>query len=684
MKKILCITTLAVLLTPFLNAQVDRSKRPAPGPTPNVVVGSYQKQVLPNGLTVLVVEDHKIPKVSYNLFVDYDPIMQGAQEGYVEFAGGLLGTGSETKSKDQFNDELDFIGANANFSSTGFFASALKKHNEKLLELVSDALIHPKFTQEELDKIRKKALSALAAAKTEPDAIAQRVASQLVYGKDHPYGQNQDENSVNAITLDQCRQFYQNYFRPNVSYLAIVGDITMTEALPLVTKYLGSWERKEVPKQQYSTPVPPAKNTIALVDRPNAVQSVIRVTYPLPFRIGEPDYIKGRIMNIILGGGTFRLFNNLREKHGYTYGAYSQLNPDKYISEFEATAEVRNSVTDSALVQILYEMNRMRSEAVPAEELEMVKNYASGTFSLSLEKPETVANFALNIEKYQLPSDNYNNYLKNLASVSVADIQQAARNYLKPENAYFVVVGKAEEITKPLAALTPGNNIRYFDVDGKEYDPTQKIKAAPADMTAEKVIEKYLEAVGGRKALTKMKDITVSMTTSIQGMTLSFKNYRKAPNRMMVEISAGGMVMSKQVFDGTKGYVNSPMGNEELSGEMLDALRNEAIFNPELDYAGNGFKLQLVGIEDIGGKEAYKVEIIPSSGDKSTSYFDVNTGLKVREMTSEGSTDFSDYREVKGVKLPFQMDAEMQGQALQLKVETVEINKKLKDTLFKI
>jgi zinc protease len=684
MKKIIIYISTLIFLLNHLEAQVDRSKKPLPGPPPKIEIGSYQKQVLPNGLTVIVVENHKIPKVTYQMSIDNDPVMEGDMKGYIDLSGELIGTGTKKRTKDQINDEIDFIGARVNFNATGFFATCLKKHNEQLLDIVSDALINANFTQEELDKAKKKTLSGLAAEKTEPNAILERINKLVVYGKEHPYGLSMSEASVNAITLDKCKEYYTTFVRPNKAYLAIIGDITFSEALPLITKYFGGWEKKDVPAFRYMMPRSPEKNTISLCDRPASVQSVIKVSYPVAYKVGDKNYIKAKVMNTILGGGTFRLFNNLREKHGYTYGAYSQLAQDKYVGNFWATAEVRNSVTDSAIVQILYEMKRMLTEPVPQEELDMVKNYVSGNFALSLEKPETIANFALNIERYGLPKDYYEKYLSSLAAITSADIKEAASQYLKPGNCNVVVVGKAEDIVKPLTALTPGNKIRYFTNEGIEYDPSNLVKQAPSDITAESINEKYLKAIGGRERLEKVKDITLNMSTSMQGMTLVFKNYKKAPDKLMVEISMGGSVVSKQIFDGTKGFITSPMGNEEVSGTALADMKSEARFLPELSYSSLGISLKLMGIEDINGKPAYKIEFTNAEGKKTSSYYDADTYLKVKDVTREGSSMYSDYREVKGIKFPFIIDAEMGNQSIKLEINSVEINSNLKDDLFKI
>ncbi|HEX3075039.1 MAG TPA: insulinase family protein, partial [Ignavibacteriales bacterium] len=226
-------------------------------------------------------------------------------------------------------------------------------------------------------------------------------------------------------------------------------------------KYLSPWKKGTEIKYTYPQPAAPKENIVALVDRKNSVQSTLRVGYPVDLKIGSKEAIESGVANTILGGGVFRLFQNLRETHSYTYGAYSSLASDRLVGNFTASAEVRNPVTDSALTQILYEMKRMREEPVPADELTKAKNYISGSFALSLERPQTVANFAINEERYGLPSDYYENYLKSIEEVTSPDVMTAANKYILPENSYIIVVGKAEEIADKLKPFGP---IKYFDI----------------------------------------------------------------------------------------------------------------------------------------------------------------------------------------------------------------------------
>ncbi|MFH0894361.1 MAG: pitrilysin family protein [Bacteroidota bacterium] len=683
MKKLILISA-AILLSLSVNAQVDRSKIPVAGPAPLIQLGKYESFILPNGLKVFVVENHKLPKVSYSLVLDYDPIFEGEKAGYVQCAGTMLGTATTSRTKEQIDEQTDFMGASLEFSSGGFFGSCLKKHNEKLLELMSDIILNAQFKQDELDKVRTQLKSGLASEKNDPDAMAQRVGGTILYGKDHPYGENITDKSLDNVKLEDCKAFFSTYFKPNVGYLAVVGDITMAEVRPLIEKYFSAWQQGTVPTLSYKAPAAPSKPVVCIVDKPGAPQSVVNLMYPVDFKPNNPDAIKMKVMNTALGGGTFRLFNNLREKHSFTYGCYSQLQPDELAARFNASASVRTSVTDSAFTEILYEMNRLRNEAMPQAELDMVKNYLSGTFALSLERPQTIANFAINTERYNLPKDYYANYLKNLAAVSIQDVQAMAQKYLLTGNSYIFAVGNAAEITETLKKFSPDGKIVFYDKEANVYDPTQTLKPAPAGMTADQVVGNYIKAIGGDKNLMKIKDITTKMSTSMQGQTLTFTSYRKAPNKSKTEIAMGPMVVQTIVFDGVKCMSMSAMeGSKELKDKELEDMKYQSIMHLELYYAKYAVKSELMGVEKVNDKDAYKVDVTMPNGTKTTDYFDVATGLKVRSIEGEGSqTELSDYREVNGVKFPHKIVQSAGPQTFELKVDLIEINKKLKDSFF--
>ncbi len=690
MKNKVLVLLLMFLVSAVTFAQLDRSKKPAPGPAPEIKLGDYDSFTLKNGLKVFVVTNTKVPKVAFNLVLDRDPILEGKNAGYLEATGQLMRTGTKSRTKDKLDEEIDFIGASINTSSNGVFGQSLKKHVNKLLDLMSDIVLNPNFTQEELDKIVKQMLSGLAAEKDDPNAISGKVKNILYFGKDHPYGEPLTEETAKSITLDMCNEYYDTYFKPNIAYLAIVGDINKSEAKKLVEKYFGKWKSKEVPTKTYETPKSPVVNKVAIVDRASSVQSVISLGYPIELKIGSEDALKISILNTILGGSfASRLNQNLREKHGFTYGAGSSFNADEYIGSFTASTTVRNSATDSAITEMINEIKKIRSEKVSDEELQLTKNYMTGNFSRSLENPQTIANFAINIEKYGLPKDYYKNYLKNLNAVTADDLLATAKKYIKPNNMHILVVGNSEEVAKNLTRFSVSNKIDYYDINGNVVDPSAK--KLPTGITVEQVLNKYIEAAGGKENMLKVKDKTTKLTGTVQGMNLTITISQKEPNKLYQFIDAG-VFQQKTIFDGERGRSEQMGQVQELTGEQIEEMKLQGSIHTILKYDELGIKNELVGLESVNGKDAYKVAMTTPSGKKSTYYYSVESGLLVRTIstanTPQGSfnqtTDMDDYRDVQGVKYPFKLTQSFGPQTIDLVVSSIEINSGLSDSLFEI
>lgn len=674
------------LLTLF--SQVDRSKPPKPGLPPEVKLGEYVSYQLNNGLKVFLVENHKLPRVAFKLVFDIDPVLEKEKAGYVSASGQLLRTGTKTRSKEQLDKEIDFIGAELSAGSTGAFAMCLKEHSAVLAELLSDIIINATFKQEELDKIKLRMKSDLEASKDDPEEIARVVRNVLVFSKDHPYGEPVTEKTIENISLEDCRDYYTKFFKPNAAYLAVIGDITLEETKPLVQKFFGAWEKKEVPAFEYKDPLPPDGGRIAIVNRPNSVQSVINVAYPVELKPWDKEVNAASVTNTILGGGVFRLFKNLREKHGYTYGAYSTLRKDKLAGSFNAYANVRNEVTDSAVIQILLEMKRIRDEKVLEEELQEAKNYLTGNFAMQLEEPETIADFAINIERYNLPKNYYKDYLKNLNKVTIDQISGAAGKFIKPDNAYILIVGNADSIEQKLLSATGIKKINYYNQFGFEIN---KLSDLPLGLTADKVIETYIDSIGGRENILKITDRTTILKGTLlpNKIEIEMSIYQKVPNLYLQKTQTGG-VAQKVIFDGQKGFLIYDNDKSEITGEELQKLKYEATFGLLLGLDAYGVKVNLLGTEEINSKKAYKLEMVFPSGEKWIQYYNPETGLKVKEEKSMKSsksvftqeTFYSDYREVDGVKYPFTIEQSLGRQKFIFNVDTIKVNSGLSERNF--
>ena len=684
------ILSLVLLTTVILLAQVDRSKMPEPGEAPEIKIGEYESFVLDNGLKVFVVENDKLPRVAFSLVLHRDAIMEKENMGYVSIAGSLLRTGTTTRSKDELDEAIDFIGASLSTSSTGIYASSLSKHTDKLLDLMSDVLLNPSFKQEELDKIKKQSISGLKAAKEQSSEIAANVRKVLLYGKDHPYGELETEKTVESITIDMCKNYYNTYFHPNIAYLAIVGDITKDDAEELIQKYFGKWEAKEVPTFDFPSVEKPTTNRVALVDRPNAVQSTISISYPIQLEKFGEESIIASVMNYLLGGGASGdLFQILREEKGYTYGAYSSISGDKIVGNFTASCDARNEVTDSTVATFIEVMEKFKNQKVTEEKLQAAKNFITGSFSRSLESSQTVARFALNIARYNLPSDYYKTYLQKLNAITVDDIYESAQKYITPNNAYIIVVGKADEVAEGLQKFNKDNGIGFYDNYGNKLDPSAN--KVDDGVTVESVIDNYIAAIGGRANVEKVKEIVTSLKGAVQGMQIKLDISNKAPNKYHSLLDAG-MMKQETIFDGENGKM-SAMGNTKIiEGDDLLQLKLEATLNLFLDYKSAGITLKLSGMEKVDGQDAYIVALTLPNGKTWMKYFDKASGLLVKESktmeTPQGAftqnTFLKDYREVEGVKYPFKQSQSFGPQTIELEVTSIKVNSGLSDSLFNV
>ncbi len=685
---------LSVFAFQGISAQEDdfRKKAPEPGPAPEIKMGDYQEFTLENGLKVVVVENHKLPKVSFQLLVDAPLRKEGEYTGTAALAGELLSRGTEKRDKAAIDAAVDFIGASFSTSSEGMFGSCLTQHRDSLLAIMSEVLLQPSFPEEEFDKLKKQRLSELSLNKDEAGAIAARVSQVLRFGE-HPYGEITTEKTLEHITVERCREYYKNYFLPNNSYLAVVGDIGLDSARAVAKRYFGSWEKGESEKAFFERPEPPAQTEVAFVDKAGAVQSVIQLTYPVNLKPGTEDAIVANLLNTLLGGPSLnsRLNLNIREDKGYSYGANSTLQADKYIGYFSAGGNVRNEVTDSAVAEFLYEMKRLREDTVSYTELQSVKNYITGSFARALERPETVARFALNTIRYKLPEDYYANYLKRMQAITPGQLMEAAREYILPGKAHILVVGNKSEVADELARFAGSGEVLFYDADGQLVKGSEA--SVPEGLTPQGVVQDYIAAIGGEERLREVEDLTLEMSTTVQGMSLLVNLQRKAPNKMLNTVEMNGSPVNVTKFDGEQGLVVAMGQEQKLEEEDAREMKQQAMLFPELEYDSKGYTLTLEGIEQVEGSDAYRIQVVSPSGRKSTEFYDTESKLKLKTISTQkgpqGETTltnlFADYRQVDGIMLPYELTSTgMAPFPITMKVEAVQVNSGLEDSIFEV
>ena len=671
----------AFLISGMLSAQkINKDEMPKPGPTPTINIAKPKTFTLKNGLTVMVVENNKLPRVNMSLSMDRPPVYEGKIVGVSQIMADQLGSGTTSMSKEDFNKKIDFLGANLNFSSAGANANMLSKYFPQVLGLMADAIVNPKFSETEVKDSKDRMVEGLKADEKNASSIANRVSTALTYGKNTSRGEFETQESIKNIQLTDVQNMYNKYYAPNNAYLVVVGDVKYNEAKKMIEKAFSGWKKSSTT----FSPLEPATNVAAteinVVDVPTAVQSVVSVGNINNLKMSDPNYFSSMIANYILGGGgEARLFMNLREKNGFTYGAYSSMTASKYSPNFSANSSVRNEVTDKAVKEFMNELNAI-SKVTP-DELANAKAKLKGDFIRSLERPETIARFALNEKVQNLPADFYANYLKSIDKVTAADVSAAVKSTIMPNQSRIFVAGKAADIAEGLEKL--GYPVKYYDT---EANPTAKPSTQKMDagVTLATVADKYIDAIGGLSAVQKVNSITTDASAKVQGMDLDMNMIQAKGGKMKMEIKMMGNTFQKIVFDGKEGYMEMQGQKSPLPDDSKKELADAKELFPELNFAKSA-DYKLAGIEKFENEDAYVVK-----KDKNNYYYSVKTGMKLGETKMQKGpqgemtvpTIFGDYKVVSGVKLPYKMSQNMGGMPVDFTVKSYQINQS-KDSDFK-
>ena len=655
------IIGLAIIFANSLSAQLDRSIVPESGPTPEIFFGKPQTFMLDNGLTVMVVENKKLPRASASLSFDNPLIFEGEIAGVSSILSEMIGNGTQSISKEDFIEEVDFMGASLNITGSGAFAGSLKRYFPRVLELMSQAVLEPLFTQEEFDNQKNLIKESLKTSEKDVSTAANRVQNFITYGSNHPNGEFVSQASLDKASFYDAVDFYNNFSSPNNAYLVILGDIEFEEIKSKVTELFSSWESKEVVANSFPEPKNPDETEVIFVDMPNGVQSVVTVINTIDFNKKEADYFPALVATRILGGGgAGRLFNNLREDKGWTYGSYSSISESyKTKGLILAQAQVKNEVTDSAAVELLVELDKMRNKLVTDEELMSTKAKYTGNFVMSLENPATIAGFARNIITQDLPENYYNSFLENINNVTKQDVQNAAQKYFSPNKTRIFITGKGSEILEKIEGIEFNGKklkVRYFDQYGSEI--SRPDYSVSTDVTAESVISNYIKSIGGAEKLNSISSIEVKATANLQGTVLEMYSLKNNQNQSLMTMTAMGMTLVKSVFNKYQGYneVNGqriPLTDEELE----QAIINSALFS-ELNFDFE--TIELIGTSFVNDEKAYEIKIT----DNKSVFYSAETGLKLKEFESQevdgnlitGEVFYKGYEEVDGILIPSEIN----------------------------
>lgn len=681
MKKTFSILLLLLTFTAF--AQLDRSQQPQPGPAPVIQLGEPERFTLKNGLTVLIVENNKLPRAAVSLSLDNAPIAEGELAGVSSMTAALLGKGSTTIDKDSFNEEVDFMGATINFGSQSASASSLSRYFGRVLELMADAALHPNFIQDEFDKERDIVLDGIKSSEKSVTTAARRVENLLAYGKDHPYGEFVSKESVERVSLADVDAFYKRYFLPNNAYLVIVGDVDAGDLKKQVKKLFGKWKKGDLSTDAVPEVSNVSSTQIDFVNMPNAVQTEVSVQNTVSLRKKDADYFPLLIANGILGGGgEARLFLNLREDKGYTYGSYSRMGNNKYTaSRFRASASVRNAVVDSAVVELLYEIDRMKKEVVSDEELNRAKAKYVGSFVRAVEQPSTVAAYALEIETENLTDDFYTTYLESINNVTKEDIQRVAQKYFLVDQARVVVTGKASEVLDNLEKVQFNGSaipVSYYDKYGNVIDRPASFEL-PDGVSAQSILANYIDAIGGQDAINAIRTLEVSYNANFMGNELEAISINTAEEQKQI-VKMGGNVLAIVIVNASGAKVEQMGNSMDLPPEMAADMQAVIGVIPELKMMENE-SITVSSIEEIDGQNAYALEMKGQST-TTTTYYAVESGLKLKQttvtemmgQTQTQDSNYNDYKRFGSLLIPTSTSVPLGPQSVDATLGTVKIN----------
>ena len=457
---------------PSTKGTVVKGKAPVNKTVLRVKLPKAEEASLPNGLRVILLHDAKVPTFNMQIVVLTGGLADRADyHGLASFTAALLREGTTKRSSKEIAEQTDALGttlaANSGLSSltSTVTTSGLVENIDQTLDIFADVVRNPSFPQSEVDKYRARTLSQLQFQRSIPQFLAQEAFSKAIYGN-HPAALViPPADSLKKLSSKDLAEFHSTYYRPNNAILAVVGDVTMKDLMPKVQKAFGDWQKADIPAVTIPQAPDPAGSMIYLVDRPGSVQTVLQLG-TLGIERTSPDYFAVLLADRVLGGGpSGRLFLNLREDKGYTYGAYSNFGSSKYRGTWTASSEVRTEVTDGAMKEFKYELTRLGTEKVSVDELENAKRAIIGGFALSLEQPGSLLQNIITQKLYNLPADYWDTYPQKVSAITADDVQRVAQKYIDMKHLQVVAVGDA---SKTREILSKYGTVQVYDAEGKQ------------------------------------------------------------------------------------------------------------------------------------------------------------------------------------------------------------------------
>lgn len=702
---VLCALCAFLILPSGASAQVKLvEKAPAVPPAPAFKLPPVAERRLPNGMRVLVVENHEQPIVSFSVMVRSGGVNEPDDKaGLAQMTAALLDQGTATRTATQIAETIDSAGgaisASASWDATTASSTVLTNRAGLGAELLADVLRNPAFKEEEIARIRTQSLSGLQVSRADAGFMADQVIERVVFAGTpyaHPLGGTSE--SIRSLTRDDLVAFHKAHYTPANATLAIVGDLSAADGFALAEKHFGGWAAPAGAGQMATPKLPEAKPTTArviILDKPDAAQTEIRVGH-IGIARDDKDYYTASLANAIFGGAPFssRIENELRVKRGLTYGAGSAFDARRLVGQFQVETDTKTPTTAEAVNVILEEVTRFRGADVPADELAQRKGFLSGVFLLSLETPSGIAARLLQAELYGLGADYVETYTKRINSITAADVRRVAEARIRPEQFVIVLAGNAKEFEEAAKKFGPVEKIPFDEVDlaTETLRPAKPVAAAVSEADAKAgmaLANRAIGALGGDAWLTQ-KSLALKgagTLTPAPGQTLpiqSIKSFSVYPEKTFVEIDLGGALI-QQGSDGTTGWAKTPQGVQDSTAQVKEG-RNYGI--EVLRRLGKGgLTARPLADAEVDGKAAKGFALRDAEGRETEFYVDAATGLpvKIAYTSAQGRIEvfLKDYRAVSGVQVPGRIEQWREGNRfLEATYADIQVNVDVDPKLF--
>ena len=684
MKQYIILFSMFLALHSAFGQGLKLGDKPGPLPAKEFAFPKYTELFLSNGLKVFVIEDHEQPTVALKLQIRGGEVSESIP-GTAAVVAEMLTKGAGKRDALTIAKELDGVGAGVSASSSGDITNvtgeSILKHMPIMLDIFSEVLRSATFPEDELTKLKKQKISEVKLEKANGNAMLQVMSRKIAYGTNHPSARHKSEASYNAITIDEIKKFYSTYYRPNNATLAVVGDVKPEEIKPILEKALGAWTPGDV--NEFRTPkAEPMPQGVYFIARPSSVQSATALTSnSVPNN--HPEFEALRLGANLMGAGfSGRLFRTLRETYSYTYTPYAYLTSGRDVNRFICGADVRNSVTDSAIKVMQSEMTKITTELAPNDELDLIKRFVVGQFKMNFENSDFMAGLLLNADYNNQPISYVKEFPNRFTAITSEQMKSAMSKHASKLS--IVVVG-SPDVLETLKQFGP---VYEYTTDFE----VKKSEVKKVDMTPQELMEKHRKALGGMESISKISTLTTKGSASFdmngQKMEGSFERKQKAPGKD-VSILDFKVFTQKQITDGNRAWISMGGQSKEITEP---AQKNNMIENAHI--------LESTRLLELGSKLNIKgqdgdliiVEVIDATGDKSTMFFNAKTFLveKVTAVVKGPQGDYgmiqrmSNYKDVNGIKFPGKLTLEQDSVVVIMDNLEYTINTPIDDSEYKV